>query len=391
MRDPVLSSIASFLSWVYVADRVAKTAAVARFFGERKPRSGLPSVTLLQPITLGASKLDAALEARAQLDYPTEIQHLLVCDASDDVSQGICRSWEERHPGLHIRIVEVESAGGMAAKTAKLQAGFAHATGDVVCCVDDDIIVRPDALRVMIPYLGQEGSGAVFGLACYTDWSNLPSGLMSAFVNSNALLTYVPGTYLTEPFTITGHIFAVRRDLLRNVGGFAGLENNIADDHILAAKVRGEGLRIVQTPMVYDVENHFDTLAEYTSQMKRWFVFPRQALMPLMSSREQVVTLVLSIGNMIPSIVLVMALIVRNRSVLAALVRSLAAFGLAYSVCERLYLKRITPLWRWPVVVAAALLAPVQIVGALLSDNEIEWRGRKLRIERGGRFTEPNS
>jgi ceramide glucosyltransferase len=385
-----LDKIAATLSWVYIIDRGLKFAAVAHFFGRRPPPGPetWPSVTLLQPITRGASSLRAVLDARAALVYPAGIQHLLVCDAGDAASQRVCRDWLARHPHLDAAIAEVESARRIASKTAKLEAGLARATGDVVCCVDDDIVVRPDTLLCMLPYLGEKGVGAVFGLACYTDWSNLPSSLMSAFVNSNALLTYVSGTYLTEPFTITGHIFAVRRDLLARVGGFAGLENNIADDHLLAEKVRGERLRAAQTPMVYDVENHLRTLSEYAAQMKRWFVFPRQALMPLMTPREQAITVALSLGNMIPTTLAVLALLTRRRRAIAALARSMAAFGIVYAACERLYLKRHTPPRRWAAVAVSALLAPLQIVGALISNDEIEWRGRRLRIRRGGEFTE---
>ena len=382
--------IASALSWAYIVDRGLKFAVVAHFFG-RRPPSGpetWPSITLLQPVTRGASSLRVVLDARAALDYPARIQHLLVCDAGDAASRVVCRDWMARHPHLDAAIVEVESEGGVASKTAKLEAGLARATGDVVCCVDDDIVLRLDTLRVMLPYLGENGVGAVFGLACYTEWSNLPSSLMSAFVNSNALLTYVPGAYLTEPFTITGHIFAARRDLLERVGGFAGLENNIADDHLLAEKVRGARLRAEQTPMVYDVENHLRTLSEYAAQMKRWFVFPRQALVPLMTPREQAITVALSLGNMIPTTLAVLALLTRRRRAVAALARSMAAFGIVYAACERLYLKRHTPPRRWAAVAVSALLAPLQIVGALVSNDEIEWRGRRLRIRRGGGFTE---
>lgn len=380
--------LTTLLSWLYILDRAAKTAAVAHFFGKKKPAASLPSVTLLQPITLGASNLQSALEARSNLQYSAPIQHLLLCDAGDLVSQGICKSWIAKHPDLQVTIVEVESPGGMASKTAKLQAGLTHVANEVVCCVDDDIILRHDALSTMIPYLCPPKAGAVFGLACYTDWSNLPSSLMSAFVNSNALLTYIPGTYVTEPFTITGHIFAVRRSTLNEVGGFEGLENNIADDHILAEKVRGAKLLIVQTPMIYDVENHFNTFAQYAAQMKRWFVFPRQALMPLMSPKEQAITLALSAGNMIPSVLLITALLTRKRSAFAAFARSMAAFNIAYTLCEKLYLKRSTPLWRRPIVALIALLSPLQIIASLFSGDEIEWRGRRLRIERGGDFTD---
>lgn len=390
--------VANFLSWVYVLERLFKLAAVVHFFGKQRPRDPevWPSVTLLQPITRGASDLRGALDARARLDYPGEIQHLLVCDAADGESQAVCEEWIERNPGLNARIVSVEPAqaqsrASVASKIAKLQAGIALAVGEVVCCVDDDIILRPEALRVMLPYLYEPGAGAVFGLACYTEWSNLPSSLMSAFVNANALLTYVPGTYLTEPFTITGHIFALRRETLDEVGAFAGLENNAGDDHVLARKIRSMGLRAVQTPMIYDVENHLTGMADYAAQMKRWFVFPRQMMLPMLTFREKTVMFGLSAGNLIPGVLLLLTLLTRRRAPLKALGRSMVAFSAVYSLCEIVYLKRTTPLWRWPVVALAALVAPAQIVVALFSSNEVEWRGRRIRIDVGGDFTDVTS
>lgn len=393
-----LEVAANFLSWVYVLERAAKMAAVVHFFGKQRPHEpdAWPGVTLLQPITRGASDLRAALDARARLDYAEEIQHLLVCDAADGVSQAACEEWIERNPGLKASIVSVEAAGAqigapIASKIAKMQAGIALAVGEVVCCVDDDIILRPKALRVMLPYLYEPGAGAVFGLACYTDWGNLPSSLMSAFVNANALLTYVPGTYPAEPFTITGHIFALRRETLDEVGAFAGLENNAGDDHVLARKIRDMGMRAVQTPMIYDVENHLNGMADYAAQMKRWFVFPRQMLLPMLTLREKAVTFGLSTGNVIPGLLLLLSLLTRRRAPLKALGRSMAAFSVVYLLCEIVYLKRTTPLWRWPVVALAALVAPAQIVAALFSSNEVEWRGRRIRIEVGGDFTDVRS
>jgi ceramide glucosyltransferase len=128
--------------------------------------------------------------------------------------------------------------GAVASKVEKLQAGLASARGAVLCFVDDDVELRPDALSICARHLARPGVGAVFGLACYTSWSTLWSSLMSAFVNANALLSYVPLTYLTDPFSITGHCFALRAEVLHAAGGFAGLERHIDDDHALARRVR---------------------------------------------------------------------------------------------------------------------------------------------------------
>jgi len=381
-----VSGLARWLLALFALDRLLKMAAVIHFFGKPRPPApdSWPSVTLLQPVTRGANSLSAALNARAALEYPAHIQHLLVCDASDAESRAICRRWVARWPELDARIIAVESSGGIALKTVKLQAGLSYAEGEVVCCVDDDIILRPYAFRTMLPYLYQRKAGAVFGLACYTDWSNLPSSLMSAFVNSNALLTYIPATYLTRPFTITGHLFALRRDTLERLGDFKGLERSIADDHDLARRLRAAGLHAVQTPTIYDVENHLPTIRTYFDQMKRWFVIPRQSLMPFMTAGELLVTFVGSAGNFIPAILALIAAYRRREDAVRLLAISQAILAALYAFCELFYLKRSAPLRRRWLVNVVGLVSPLQIVAALLSSDEIEWRGRKLRIKQGG-------
>ena len=215
-------------------------------------------------------------------------------------------------------LVDAEGAHA-AAKTRKLIAGLAAATGEIVCCIDDDVAPRPDTLRVLVPYLFTPQAGAVFGLACYTRWGNGPTSMMSAFVNAYALLTYIPLTYLTAPFTVTGHLFALQRATLAAIGDFAGLEEQIGDDHQVAYRLRGLGLRSVQTPLIYDVENDFAGWRAYTGQMKRWFVFPRQALLPYLTVRQQIPALLGSLGNLAPGVLAALTLLTRRRAVVGAL------------------------------------------------------------------------
>jgi ceramide glucosyltransferase len=327
--------------------------------------------------------------ARAALDYPAHVQHLFVCDETDQVSHVACREIMREFPGMDAQIVVVPHGDSpMSFKTVKLQAGIDHASGDVVCCVDDDIILRPDALRLLVPYLFEPGVGAVFGLACYTSWRNLPTSLMSAFVNSNALLSYVPLTYLADPFTITGHCYALRREVLESANEFRGMEHHFGDDHELAWRLRAKGLRSVQTPLVYDVVNHFDTLGQYIAQMKRWFVFPRQMLLPAMTQRERAISLVGSAGNLVPGLLLLLVILARRFAAIRSMGLSLGLSAAIYVLCERLYLKRRTPLRWWPLVLLTTLLAPFQVVWALLSDDVIEWRGRQIRVLKGGWYKE---
>ncbi len=384
----VVDRVAFGLAVLYALDRLLKLAAVVVFFRRPTPPppERWPGVTMLHPITRGASALRAALRARARLEYPVPIQHLLICDAGDGGSQQMCREVLAEYPTMQAQMVLVWSSNGIASKIQKLQAALPSASGEVLCFVDDDVLLRPSTLRVLLPYLSQPGVGAVFGLACYTNWRTPWSSLMSGFVNANALMSYVPAVYLTEPFTITGHCFALYRATFKRAGGLVGLGRSLGDDHQLALRLRRIGLRSVQTPMIYEVDNDFPTFRAYAAQMKRWFIFPRQMLLPFIGWREQLVTLVGSVGTLIPGLLAVLTLVTWRRAAWKALAASLSFFGLGYALGEACYLKRRAPLRCWPFILLAALLAPFQVLWALFSKNEIEWRGQRLRIYRGDTY-----
>jgi ceramide glucosyltransferase len=377
------------MALLFAVDRLLKLAAVAHFFRRPPPAPPpeWPTVALLQPVSRSAHDLRATLATRAALRYPALVKHILICDAADDDSQAICQSFMAAHPDWAATLLLVASDDGLiASKIDKIMAALPHATADILCCVDDDIALRPDALRVLVSHLLQPGAGAVFGLACYTNWRTLPSSLLSGFVNANALLSYIPLSYLTAPFTITGHCFALRRDVFDTIGGFSGMAQRIDDDHELARRVRSHGLRCVQTPLIYDVDNYLESMASYRAQFKRWFVIPRETMVPWLTPREQAVSLLGSLGNLLLPLSGLLALGTRRRAAVGAFGASMALFAAVYAWCERAYSGRYTPLRRWPLLLVVALVTPLQVLSALLSDGKIEWRGQRLRVHRGGRF-----
>lgn len=385
----MLKRLPVVLALIYIFDRVLKLVAVAHFF--RRPPAPAPpvwpTVTLIQPVTRATHDLNATLRTRTALDYPAPQQHLLVCDAADTATQSLVRALIAAHPDWAAQLLLAAPDGGaIASKITKIEIALPHATGDVLVCVDDDIALRPNALRVLVPPLFQPGIGATFGLACYTNWSNIPSALMSAFVNANALLSYIPLTYLTDPFTITGHCFALRRTVWHAAGGLSGMPGRFDDDHELARRVRGLGLRAAQTPLIYDVDNRLGTLAAYRAQMRRWFAMPRVAMAPFLTPREQMASLLGSAASLIPPLLLVLAALRRTRVAWGALAAALACFAGGYAWCERAYLRRHTPSCRWPLVVVSALFTPLEVLAALAAGNEIEWRGQRLRLARGGGY-----
>jgi len=378
----MLRYLAIMLVTLYLFDRIWKMATITHFFHQAPPPEPRiwPTVSLIQPVTTGPNDLRSALTRRAQNPYPGPLEQIIVCDPEDAASQALCRDIIAEFPDWQPKIV-LTSGAGIALKTVKQLTGLEHATGEIICFIDDDIMLRPETLPTLVRHI-QPGIGATFGLACYTNWCTVWGGLMSAFVNVNALPNYIPLTYLIEPYTITGHIYALRRTDFDIIGGLTGLAKRLDDDHELARRVIHARLRNCQTPAIYDVDNQMPSLSAFLAQMKRWFIFPREMMLPGISQREQIATAAISLPNLLPGLILLVVLF--SPSAWPALAVSLLAFYSFYIWNELSYLKRPTAGWAWPLFLLVVLVLPFQILFLYFSSSTIFWRGQKIRVKRGG-------
>ena len=380
-----LAALAFVFTIIYFIDRAWKGCAIWTFFRRASPPEPekWPSLSLVQPVTASPNDLRTVLTIRAQSPYSGDLQQIIVCDEQDAATMALVRELLAEFPEWKPEMALVQSSSGVAIKTAKQLAGLRLAAGQVLCFIDDDILLRRDTLETLVRHL-QPGVGATFGLACYTNWRTVWGGLMSSFVNANALLNYIPLTFLTDPYTVTGHIYALMRADFDAVGGLNGMENRLDDDHELARRVMRAGLVNRQTPAIYDVDNELPTLQAYLDQMKRWFVFPRQCMLPGIRPKLRYLTIATSLANILPGLVLILAF--NGISASLALAACLVIFYAVTFWGERRYLKSPSPGWAWLLYLLVALCVPFQILFLLLSDNTIRWRGRQMSVKRDGEY-----
>lgn len=372
-----------WLAWWYLLDRCWRWLVIRRFFADPQPPAPKPwpSIDLIQPLTHGVFDLAKTLQQRLNLSYAGQLQHYWIVDQADSQILAVCSALQRKHPEQHITIIQVAPDWGQrASKLVKLQAALAQANSEVLWFIDDDVTLPIDGLSQGLPYVFQPQVGAIFGLACYVNWRNLPSALMSNFVNANALPSYIGLAALTEPYTITGHQFALQRHIFEQIGGFSGMQGRIDDDHELARRVQAHDLRNLQTPLIYQVDNYFVNLPAYSQQMQRWFTIPRVLMLPYLSQRDQFVTSMSSLAQPIPTI-LGLASIRQPKLrpwLLACLLAQLSLHGWQI----RRYCQAKAPWWAWPLSMLGTLLDPLLMLWGLLGDDTIVWRGERIRLRR---------
>lgn len=133
--------------------RALRTRALGRVSAEASPPLP-PLVSVIVPVFDVEEYLEECLASvRAQSHERLEI--LLVDDGSTDRSPAIAERHAAEDP--RVRIVRQANAGLGAARNT----GIRHATGDYLCFVDSDDILRQDGIRLMLSSAESSGSDIV--------------------------------------------------------------------------------------------------------------------------------------------------------------------------------------------------------------------------------------
>jgi ceramide glucosyltransferase len=382
--------VVRFLAALLMLERSWKHWMVVRFFRRPPPLAAQPValVSILQPILSGDPTLAAGLEHNLGFRSSHRREYLWLLDDDDAEGQAICRSLAARYPEQEVRLITLPApAERENPKMIKLIAGMQAARGDVLCVLDDDTRLPDDGLERCVPWLDQPGVGLAFGLPFYVNFSTIWSGLLSVFVNSHSLMTYIPYTAIAEPFTINGMLYVVRRAVFDQVGGFEGLQATLADDFAVAWRLRAHGYRLAQTSLCHGISTTVIDARQYMSVMRRWLVFPRESLMRHLGLRDRIVLYGIGmLPALLPAAVVATALLRPSRRALGY-----AAVPLVYNLAlfahlNQAYLQHSTP-WRWVwLAPAVEVVFPFELLLALLAPQRINWRGHIMDVERGGTF-----
>ena len=383
-------TICVILALTYLIERLAKYAAVLAFFRRQPPQSSWhPSqISVLQPILSGDPTLSQTLAHNLQLAEKWPLEFIWLIDDDDPAAMETCRQLIREHPSVSIQLVCVPRGSEcQSPKMLKLQHGAKLAAGDVIAVLDDDTMLPADGLDECLSHLDDPEVGLVFGLPYYVAFATWPSACVSCFVNSNSLMTYIPYTYLTAPFTINGMFYMMRCQRLRDVGGFEGLENILADDFAVARRFSSKGYRLAQSRLRHGIYTHVATLQGYFRLLRRWLVFPRETIMRDLSWYDLTVVGTMALVPCLLPVTLLGLVAWTPTPLSGGLLLACVTLNLAIFLhLNARYLYAATPAGRAWLVPVLQFAIPVQLIIALLLPQRIIWRGHIIQVARGGTF-----
>jgi ceramide glucosyltransferase len=357
---------------------------VRRFATRRRgAQSEIPlPVSLFKPLHGAEPNLEAHLETFFRQDYP-QYEIIFGARLPSDLGIQAARRVAARHPEIPVKFVLTGEPWYVNAKVSTLEMMERAASHDILMVSDSDVRVTSDYIREVVAPFADEKVGAVTclyrGVADQGVWSKLEAAGMSVEMTAGVLVAD-----LMEGMQFTlGPTMAVRRNCVREIGGFGMLGAYCADDFVLGNAIAAKGHTVVLSTHVIDHMVLNTGFADSQKHQIRWMKSTR-------FSRPK--------GHFGTCLTFSVPFGLASAVAAAALRHPLLALGLlAYSILNRLLLALIVGglVVQDRQLLRTALLYPLRDVlgfiywAASYGNNEIVWRNQIYRLAPGGLMIVP--
>jgi len=256
---PSLAAAAYFL--------LALIAALRWLAQEPSGAAAVPPLTLLKPMYGSDPRLYDALRSHALQDYP-EFEILFgISNPRDAALEDIARLQRE-FPALPMRVIRVETDAPNP-KAFVLSQLAKHARYSLLVINDDDIVAGPGYFRLVASALEDPRAGLVTCLYRATA-SSWPARMEALGIATDFVPSVLVARLLGVVEFALGATMALRAETLREIGGFEPIASYLADDYQLGLRVARAGYRIVFAPAVVETGLGSASWAEAWRHQLRW-------------------------------------------------------------------------------------------------------------------------
>jgi ceramide glucosyltransferase len=383
---------AAACAWALAATAftLATLLAIERMHARIEARSAparWPRLWVLRPCDGDEPGLGRNL-ASSLAAYPGERRAVALVPSEDDPACAVARQVAADDPALEVLVTGV--AGAPNRKSAQLAAGLGHVlaaerpddAGVVVVQADSDVCLDGASLPALARALGDDPrTAAAFAapveLHARTPGDFAASGLLSA--SHQDLFALAALSQLSGGTTALGGALAAHRlPALVETGGFRSLERLLGEDFEVGRRLHARGLAVAVGSEPARCTDGGRTLGQVVRRTARWATVVRRqrpgliATYPLLLGATPLL-LVLGHALALSGYILPLGLacgVLALRAILAAELR-------------RLHGAPVGPLRALGLALAAETLM-LAATALALARPEVEWRGRRLRVGRGG-------
>jgi len=360
-----------------------------------KEHSFPPAVTLLKPLKGSDEFTEDCLQSWFNQHYTGRVQILFGVASADDPVCAVVRKLIAAHPNTDAELIVCSEPSGANAKISKLAKLEPLVKHEIVIISDADVCVPPDLLSNIIEPLRESASGdsgprsTSCGLvSCFYRLANPTTLAMrweAVAINADFWSQVLQAQSLKRIDFALGAVMATRRAQLRQIGGFAALENCLADDYQLGNRIAHHGQSIILSPVVVECWSAPMNLRAVWKHQLRWARTIRVCQpLPYFFS-------ILNNATLWPLLWLTLTPLRASTLILASscwVFRIVTALNLQHRISRSPFPPpstihpppSLSSLWLIPL---KDLLQTAVWFLAFLG-NRIEWRGQRLRLRRDG-------
>jgi ceramide glucosyltransferase len=364
-------------SWVYC---VLTAIAARRYLAVSPPAlNPPPPISVLKPLCGQDDRLEENLRSFFTQDYP-DYEILFAVHRFDDPAIAVVNKVSREFPqGPKVHLIETGEPTVPNAKAHSLGHLVAQAQHSILVMSDSDVCVPPDLLRrmaaefqpakfqdppvgvVTCPYRAVPGRGF---------WSRLEAIGMNTEFLAGVLVAWLIG----EMDFALGPTLAARREAIAAMGGFADLGHYLAEDFVIGNRAPRLGYRVVLSSCVIEHRIGSQTFKGNLQHRLRWARSTRRSRPA--GYWGEIFT------NPLPLALLLWLAAPKLWPLVAvtALFRALAAWSTANRVLHDPLTRR-----RWWLIPLQDLISACVWVAGFFG-NTIDWRGRRYKLLRDGRF-----
>jgi len=201
--------------------------------------NSLPTISIIMPAYNEAQVVKQSLRHLSLLRYPN-FEIIFVDDGSTDETLQIAENTAQEISNVRIKILTKINGG----KASALNYGIAHASGELIMCVDADSRLHPESLLAGAKHFIDPKTGAVAGFVEIENQDNL-------LLNLQQLEYLTSLNFLRKAYSVLGIVPIVpgpvgmfRRSALTAVGCFSSDRHIFAEDAELSLRLISKGWKI---------------------------------------------------------------------------------------------------------------------------------------------------